>query len=983
MSFKLSYALRGLASHLFTHQDWPRLFDLLETKPFLADQAEQLGGFQASGEDLETYALPAAIEVQDWQRFLHYAALALNLRGLAEDLAAPEILRALARSSRASLDLALDAADRLANPFRQARALAAIASGCEDGSERDGVLRELEGRLDDLAREAGGQAEWAKTLTAVARDVGPDFQARWTEWAGRLTSTQVAQIWRAVAEGWLQRGHAEAVGLWQALEAIREPSLIVGLAPAGLGALNLERPAEILRRLEALLPDPLDRQRAGATLLGELARQSPKQAERACAAWEEWSTHSALAWSADLVDRGRGVLGRLNAQRIEEIAASLQDPSAYTALRVVVLEARRTSEAAAAALDSLRNVPDGPEKLHWSLRYLSARPAKPQEEIRRQVLAAGRYLQAIGFAAEIRDLARWLDLVALHLPQQLGPQLDAVLWSTALLENRVPALAEAATQTTVLDLLIERAERTAAALSSTEAEGFALRKDLLIRAACRRCVLTRSLDGLGHIAERLLPEEEDELRELLAPQIALLSEDGPRLAEEVCAGIGDRRRRLVATLRSTPVIAPEILAPANLYAALAQVDILEDESRGLAALMETPSNPRDLLERIVLPIREPGIRTCALLRLARHTLAFEIEHHDPPDRLLPLELVRWLLTSETDEELAALTPEIAELGAGAGGARAIAEVQEAARQLAALETVAWPVRREALEDLLARVSRGLLTDAEAGKALVTILRLPAQLRPETARQKLNEQWLDILPLVIAAADRLPEKYLRPIRRALQESLHGFRQEAAFQKVFALCLASAEERTKAVDVLGTADTAELQALAYLLIRHAPHRIAEVAGRLPAHECARLALRLIRHGWLQDEAARALLPCVAGDASEAEADLWCGPEKGDEAAWIKRTALWIAGEAPSPSDPRTEPLRERLWRNPGLWRPALAWAVQDSLRRGRPHGEATLRTWLHTHLAPAPGHGRPQSLEEAERVEAALQRATRLGPDRRDP
>lgn len=972
------YAWRRLMAHLHTAGDWPRLFELLETKPFLADQVEGLGGFQASGGDLEAYALPAAIEAPDWQRFLHYAALALNLRGLAEDLAEPAILRALALRGDASLHLALDAAGRLADPFRQARALAAVASGCLDGAARQDVLRQLEGRLDDLAHEAAVAAQHGETLAAIAREAGPDLQPRWTAWIDRLAPTQATQVWRAVAEAWLRRDDPLAPELWTALEALGDPSQILAFVPAGLGTKNLKEPEQVLLRQEALLPDPRDRQLAGATLLGELALRHP---ERACAAWEAWSTRSPLDWSTELIDRGREVLGRMDPQRLGEIAASIEDPSARAALRVVVLENQRTAEAASTALAELRNVPDGPVKLHWSLRYLAARSSKPQDEVGRQVLAAGRYLHAIGFTADVHDLARWLDLVALHLPNQTSDQLDAVLWSPAFTPEKVLPLADAASQKRILELLLERAERCAAALSATEAEGFVLRKNLMIRAACRLCEVTRSLEGLAEVVTRLLPEEEDELRSQLAPRLAALSGAVLPLVDEVCAGIGDRRLQLVTILQSTPAIPPKTLEPANLYAALVRIESLQDECRGLTALLETPSDPRDLIQRLVLPIRDPLIRTRTLLRVARHTLAFEISCHDHPDRLAPLELVRWLITTETDDELASLTPEIAELGAGAGRARATAEVQEAARQLAALETVDWPVRREALEDLLARVARGLFPACEAAKALVTILRLPVQLRPETARQKLRQQWLEILPLIAAAADRLPDKPLRTVRRVLQESPRDFSQDAALPRVLSLCLATATEREKIAESISTtAGSSELQALAYLLTEHSPHLVPGIVKQLPAPECARLALRLIRHGWLREDRARELLPCLAGDGDRAEAEIWCGPEKGDEAAWTERAALWMAGKADSPSDPPIQPLLARLWGAPGLWRTALAWAVKDAPQRGRPQGEAVLRTWLHAHLAPSPGRGRPKGLADAADAEKALGLALRLGPDR---
>jgi hypothetical protein len=894
-----SHAWRNLLSHLSAAGETARLFELLETKPFLADQVEGLRGFQASGDDLENHALPAAIAARDWQRFLHYAAVALNLRGLAEDLAAPEILRALARAGRA--DLALDAAGRLPDPFGQVQALAAVASGCEDGPARQAVLRELEGRLDDLARETDRQASFAGALAAVARDTGPDLQGRWPGWIDRLAPGQAAQVWRAIAEGWMQRHNPYEAELWQALEAIGEPSQILAFAPAGLGAMDLETPGEILQRLEALLPDPRDRRYAGATLLGRFALRHP---ERACAAWEAWSTRLPLVWSTELIERGREVLGRLTPQHIEEIAASIDDSRARAELRVVVLEARRSSEAASPALAELRSVPDGPGKLHWILRYLTARPAGPQDEVRRQIIAVGRHLHAIGFTAEVRDLARWLDLVALHLPDQIRAQLDAVLWSPELTAERVCALADAVTHPGILYLLIERAEPCAAAVSPTEAEGFKLRKNLLTRATCRHCVLTESLETLQSVAERLLPEEEDELCMILAPRLAALSEKGSNLAKEVCDKIGNRHLRLVTLLRSQPAIPSEVLAPASLYAALARIEILQDECHGLKALLETPADPRELIRRIVLPIRDPRIRTRALLRLARHALAFEIACHDRPDHLAPLELVRWLITTETDEELASLTPEIAALGAGAGGSRAIAEVQEAARQLAALETVDWPVRREALKDLLARMAGGDLLPAKAIAAvLLTLLRLPKQLRPETARQQLRQHWPEILPLIAATADRLPEKHLGPVRRALQESRREFGGDAT--------------------------------------------------------------------------------SAAGDPKETEADVWHRPEQIHEAEWSERIALRVADTAPDPSDPCVEPLLASLWETPDISRPALAWAVRDALRRGRPHGEAVLRIWLHAHLAPSPGRGRPQGRDDVAGTEKALGCALRLGPERSSP
>jgi hypothetical protein len=974
-SAKSGYAFRGIVSHLFSHQDWRRLFTLLDTKPFLSDQAERLGGFQACGDDLESFALRAAIVAEDWNRFLHYAALALNLRGLAEDLAEPEILRALARNGR--LPLAIDAAGRLPDPLRRAEGFAAVASGLADDPRREEALGLLLDILDKVAAPQDDGSRSAEALATIAREIGPDprLKDRWPEWIERLAPGRAAQVWQALAEGWLRRGEAQAPELWQALKALDSPAEILAFAPARLGNLNLEAPREILARLNALLPDPRDRQQAAAILLGQLAGKHP---ERARATWETWSIAYPTAWSAELIDLGRQVIRLLPARRIDEIDAALEDPTARAALRIIVLEARSDTETMSAALAALRGVPDGLAKLHWSLRFLTARPAQTRDEIRRQIVAAGGYLHAIRFAADILDIARWLDLVARFLPDDLESQLDCVLWSPCLTAETVPILADMATQAAIPSLLLERAERSAAALSPTEAEGFALRRELLIRAACRLCELTRCIDELPRVTARLLPEEEDELRACLAPRLSALPKADPPLSWEVCNGIGDRRLRLLTFLRSAPDAPAEVLTPASLYAAVARVDALLDEQLGLAALLETPHDPRDLLQRLILPIREPRIRTRAMLRLARHTLVFETASRSRPDLLAPLELVRWLMTTETDEELAVLTPEIAALGVAAGGARSTAEVQEAARRLAALESVPWPVRREALEDLLARMASGLLSSSKAATALSAIARLPAQLRPETARQELGRHWSEILPLIVAAADTLRAKDLVGVRGALQEGMSGLSPNEAQRRIFTLCLAAPTERVQAIEsTTENINISVLQALAYLLVKPCPGRVPEVVRRLPGSDQERLVVRLLRYGWLSGEAGHALRSCEIGAAADIEAEVWCGPRPGGEVDWSKRAALWMATVAPIPSDPGAEPLLARLWGAPDLWRHTLAAYLTDALRQGGRHrGEAFLQTWMHAHLAPTPGQGRPGRPCHA--VETALGRALRLGP-----
>ena len=172
------YRFRQVISHLSSAAAWPQLFDLLETRPFLADQADFFGGFEATGEDIERYALAAAIGVEDWDRFLRYASLALNLRGLAETLAAPEILRALAQGNR--LRLARDIVDRLAELPRRAEARAFLAAACGPASELFPEL--VRGVEEDLEMAAPTSA----VLATNARCLGLELAVHWQRWTARL-----------------------------------------------------------------------------------------------------------------------------------------------------------------------------------------------------------------------------------------------------------------------------------------------------------------------------------------------------------------------------------------------------------------------------------------------------------------------------------------------------------------------------------------------------------------------------------------------------------------------------------------------------------------------------------------------------------------------------------------------------------------------------------------------------------------------------
>lgn len=966
-----TYACERLIAHLAGAGECERLFELVEKRGFLAHQADFLKAFGRTSEDVETFLLPAAIAAGAWDRFLHFAALALNLRGLAEDLAEPEILGALARSEHEhAIKLALDAVGRLIGLWDQAEALAAVAAGCPASNpRRKEVLDLLCDRLDDFPAALHDQTRAGEALLAIAAQVGPELQERWPGWIRHFAPDRVGEIRLALATRWLQEDDALSPGLWQSLEALGNPSQVMAIAPQRLADLKPADPEEVIARLGPLLPGTARRQEAGAAFLGRLAEHDPA---RAMAAWEAWTARERPTWTPRILRAAAGILGHLPPPQLAAMTAAISDPSALAVLRVAVLEKRSTRENAAAALTAVAAMPDDEDKLHWSLRSLTALPQEPSKEVSRMVTIMGEHLHSIGYAVDGDELARYLDLVAVHLSGATRTRLECIVWSYGLPPEKLLQIARATTQPAVARLLLERAERYAAAVSATESAGFELRRQFVINAACSHVRLTKSLEVLPGTIERLLPEEEDELRETLAPRL-LAAQD----ARGLCEAITDQRRRVATRLRlAAQEDLAEELTPSRLYASLAQVAALEEERSGLAALLERPDNPQGLLQQHVLSLR--ALRTRALLRVARHAIAFEREaFRDHPDLLLPAELVRWLLIPENNEELIELTPEITEISAAAGGKRAVQEVQEASRRLAGLVQTSRGSALQALEEIVSRAAAGLLTGRQAAEALTTMARLPRDLQPETARQALRACWSEILPWIAAAADRLPTREQKRVRAGIQQGVAALGAGEQRKNVFRLCLATPAERAGLVPELETASDPEtLRALLYLEASSRPGRAADLLRRLPEPASTELALRLIRHRWLPPEEARELASHLTGGAL-AEADIWLGPASPGDSAWIQRAAFWLSQEGKTPSQPEIEPVLEALRQAPDLACRALAGELVAALRRGRrSHGEAFLRTWLHARLPVRWGHSHPEGAQRIKEARESLQRALTL-------
>ncbi len=967
--FRLGYKI----AHLSYGKQPAKLFELVEQRGFLAEQADYFGGFQQPGEDVEKHVLPAAILAGDWERFVRFAAVAANLRALAEDLADPYILRALVSGGREAL--ARDLAAHLARPVRRAEAHAVIAAAYGRGHPACGeLLRKVAEDLQvDVVDDEGDGRGPLPSLIAIARRFGPELDSLWPGCLPRLVPApeDAARVWQAVSQAWLERGDALAPGFWHTLSKIGDPYLIVEVAPERLADLKPDDPWEVLERLGPLLDAA--RRWTIATFLGRLARTRPDQA---LAAWERWARSESIPWSAEIIEASRELIVRLDLERIEEFCSEVEDPSAQAALRVIDLESRPDERRAASALAALRQLPPD-DRLHWSLRYVASQPPEVEEELRRKLSAIASFLYDVRFEAPPRDLRLFLDLVDQFQPDELKAYLEAVVWSPASKPETLLTLACETKSEQVTELLLENAERYAAAVAPTAAEGFQLRRDLLLKVTERLCTFRGSAQELERVAGRLLPEEEDDLRAVLAQQLR---------SREIAEGIRDRRRRLLVLLEATsPGEIQDLLAARSLYASVAKIEPIEDEIQGLSTLLEYPLNLAELAEKRIGTIRDSGIRLQALLRLAWHSLAFQESFYGgQPDRVSTIEMVRSAFVADTDVSLVTIMPQIAELSAQVEGARAVAELQEAARRLVRLDSAPWWDRLEAFERLLACIPSIFLAPGNrqgarrAAKVLEAVARLPLQSDAGAAQKEIQSHWHEVLPIVTAVLDRLEEKVASRVRRAFRTAL-SFRVTPIQRRVFELCALPPGERLARIDhclrelVL---HPEEIRAFAYLLAVPAPERVSEVLELLPADSKRDdLGLLLIRNGWLPPEKIPAFQPLFSTPEAWQKAEIWLTPDRG---SWCRILAHLAARGEVDPSAPGTDPLIRRLWGHstPGHLQ-ILAQSVLDALRTGgQQRGETALRLWLHARLAPKPGSAQRESQELAKELSSALHRALEL-------
>lgn len=999
LGFLADYGLRHVVDHLAATGDRKELFDLLETTDHLTRQAERFQGFELGVLGLLDQALPTAIEAADWPRFLRFAATALHLSGLAYELADPELLAALARSGR--IDLARDAAGRLSDPWLRIEALAAVAvgAGAADAFAAEEVLSVLRDTIERTQVPPRGPVRpiALDRLRSAARRAGPEIGERWHLWLKKLPPQEARALRRELAEAWLARGDPAADGVWRALRATAEddrPALA-----RQLGAISGLQATEVRHRLR--------RELSGRRIeIAFLVGLAGSEAEPALPLAEEIDLTESDFPDAVRVDEARSLLDLLPAAEIDRLAGEAPSRDARAALAAVALAREPDAARIAAARAAVERLEAPTSRLDAALRYLAARPASPERA--RQLAAVADWLEEGRFAAPAATPAlvrRFLDLAALDLPARAAGFLDAAAFAPGADGDALFLYTRELAAEPLLERLIDQAETYANAVAPHAGASFALRAEIRIEAAVRLCSLRGDLRGLTLAAPLLLPEEEDELRDRLARRWAPAAADPDereRRAREVCDGLRDRRRRLLARIAALPPerFPRDDLGSASLYAALADDAALDAEIGVLAALGELPLEPAEIAERLLLPLPR-GARSSALLALAEHAIAFEeATYGEAADRGTALALLRSALGFDSDRDLSAATPQIAALGAAGSPALAALEIEEAARRLAGLVEISWPERRAALARLFAALPRILRSrNRRAARQAMGVARslalLPVSLETGPARDELRAGWTALAPILTAAVERLtpgdgvappkpPEGFARSLEAGFGELRSG-RERAVLE----ICLATAGERgaqldralatTEATVELPTTEPAVLVLLAPLL----PERAAALARLWPAGEERDAAcLFLLRERWLGGSVpeARVLAELLTEGAPRAEALAWATLSESD-AEWLEKLGGWIEVGARPPGDPDLAPLRLRLWRaGPAASREALARRFAEALRTGgRPAAEAALRWFLHAHLSPVLGGESPMAVAEIPAARGALDQALRLPGD----
>ena len=968
------YFFSNVISHYAETGKQNKIFELLESTGFLSDQLSHSKIFGKSSDDIETYAVPAAIKAKDWNRFLHFVLLALHLRGTAEDIL--DFIKPLAQSGQVAI--ALDAVNHIASPVDRSGAKAMIASTLPaDSQVYQNLLKSLPQDLASippltadptLVELVTERTFWmsivvAQTFGLAAREaLSPLLVERPVWWSDA--------VWVSMTQCHAKQHGLLDPDLWLALLNLRDLATLKIHLPEQLAAVtSFSQAEELIALVENLSDDAELSWLCRFSLLEAIAKTS---AERAFSLWRRWEVLRPVYWSRQVTEQAAPFLLRLDDQEIECLLGRTTDPEVKVALLLA-----HSSEGRPHRIEEKRRfieeVPRGTAQIHWQIRFLGFHARRLNRlEVKTELTRLARSLHEISYAVEISDLRGFLELIAAYFPERLKREMMRTFWAPSITPEALFEIAETTESEILLRHLLEKADEYLLPFRPGEAEAFQAWNGLLRKIVPRLCALTTNSSYLERAIESN-PEQADELR--IATVQALVDADSTDLARLVCETIGSRRLRHLTRLKMLAASDPKILDPASLFEAFADSDMVQDQIFGLKSVIASSNTPLSLLNLPLCHVEDHQDRYLTLLRVVERALLHSSQVGSQNEMLDRLVQSSGLVTS--DAQLAALTPEITAIVASRSKRLAVTEIREALECLVSLRSVSWSIRRDICETLLARLLPLLCARSEKGLEAREAVRMISGLLNRIeygSNQEIEER--ELLPVLYAVMDRLPLKVLKSF-------LKEFPSEHIFSKLY---LADDRSLAEALDLMveqNDFNPLVLETIFYLFSYRSPGFVPEILKDLtPGSFRDNIASNLLRYGWLPAEFAPEVLQLIEAPAgrmsTELSLSLDCAAASEEEELWLQTLASLMAHQLVDPTDPRSELWVRKLWTiDPDRSRPILARGVVRALAQaGRGYGTAALCLWLHAHLAPNAGNDPAKVMTLCTQAEKTVQRALTL-------
>ncbi|TMC18215.1 MAG: hypothetical protein E6J34_17660, partial [Chloroflexi bacterium] len=904
------------------------LHQLAETS-FLKEQMAYFNGFEKSSHDIERYAVPAAIAERDWSRFIHFMLLAINLRGMAEDLL--RFLKPLARSGQ--VVAAMEVINRTADPLERSVAKAVIAGTLEPSSllfQR--LTQSLTFDLATLplpadpffAEQMAEKQLWG--VVVVAQEFGMSAAEALSGILRERPDWNDA-IWGSIAECHVKRRGALDPDFWEALRHVKSPDLLKSYLPEVLASeADVPNPEAVLALVEGLSRDLELNWLCRLSLLVALTRTSE---EAAGDLWERWSVNGPIPWSMEIANRGGPFLRTLADQQIRALVEQVSDTETKTALCIASLVPERDPEIVCSIQEMIELLPPGIPQIRWKLRLVGTSHGLAEVEIRREVQSLSQSLLGLNYAVDLEDLCRFLDLFSTHLPLDLGDELKRVLRKAD--PNDLLQIIERVDNVSLLADLLENSYVYLSLFSMAESDALLFRSEFLTQIIPRLCVLAKDISYTRHASD-LNAEEADKVRASTAEK--LIDTNLPDLAEKVCRSISSRSLRHLTRLglRIKTMQANNLGNLESLLETSATDECIQDEIIGLRSLLAPKSTPSHQMHVLLAPIGNQQSQYLALFRLSWRMLQ---SPNKGGSKRAECEILDQLVQAAglvaSDAQLVGMMPEVADLVASRSGRHALPEIREALERLLFLRPVSWALRREACEALLSRLLSVLSEHANKGpfwSGAAEVAKMIADLLKQVGNGSNSEvEERGLIPVLFAVMDRMPiptlKRFLRDteperfllLYRLNDKALAGVLDELAMQDA--------------------PDAVILETVFYLLSDRYPEIVPDFLSMQPAGLFRdRLCSALLRYGWLSADHAPEALGLIGDPAVRLRTEITLGLAfkngSEDENAWLGSLASLSVLDLVDPQDPRNEPWLRKLWTiDPERSRPVLAWAALQAL------------------------------------------------------